>query len=117
MDNKPGRVAAIAAFVRGTIEKRRFSSLELDSLRAGLLGLPFPNIRKPSGELPDLRYLVQMRSSMVWSWFVKPWRQVVAEAELFPILMCAAMAVKPLMTTLAVHFVDNDGVTDGFSVA
>ena len=36
MDNKPGRVAAITAFVRGTIEKRMFSSLELDSLRGKL---------------------------------------------------------------------------------
>ena len=36
VDNKPGRVPAITAFVRGAIEKRKFSSLKLDSLREKL---------------------------------------------------------------------------------
>ena len=40
-------------------------------------------------------------------------QQVIAEAELFPVLLCRAMAVKPLKTMLAVHYVDNDGVADG----
>ena len=39
--------------------------------------------------------------------------QVIAETELFPVLVCRAMASKPLKTMLAVHYVDNDGVADG----
>ena len=39
--------------------------------------------------------------------------QVIALAEMFPILLCRAMVIKPSMTMLAVHYVDNDGVADG----
>ena len=38
--------------------------------------------------------------------------QLIAETELFPVLICRAMlAVHPVMT-LIVHYVDNDGVSD-----
>ena len=59
-----------------------------------------------------------------WFHFVVPemlaqsWRdsgnklQVIAETELFPVLICRAMlAVHPVMTLIA-HYVDNDGVND-----
>ena len=36
VDNKPGRVPAITTFVRGAIDKGKFTSLELDSLRGKL---------------------------------------------------------------------------------
>ena len=191
MDNKPGRVAAIAAFVRGAIEKRRFSSLELDSLRGKLqyaesqtfgrlarfalspiqesfrgvarstvfvtdeikhglelvckaleastprrIPLQFPAnniVTFSDGACEGENYSnVTAGASVVepgvagrW-WFhiavpellAQSWRdsgdklQVIAEAKLFPVLICRAMlAVHPVMT-LIVHYVDNDGVND-----
>ena len=39
--------------------------------------------------------------------------QVIAEAEMFPVLVCRAMFAVRGVTVLAVHYVDNDGVADG----